>query len=70
MSHITCDAEREENKAIWACPYRSVSVYVEEYNDWTGEMEYNWKTENQCGDVEYISVAKDKCKRCGKVFTY
>lgn len=70
MSHITCDAEREENKAMWACPYRAVPVYVDVYNDWTGEYESEWKEENQCGDMQRISVAKDKCIRCGKIFTY
>lgn len=70
MSHITCQAERDENAAIWACPHRSVTVWREVEDDWTGEISMEPAIENQCGDSEYISVGKDRCKRCGKVFTY
>lgn len=70
MSHITCQAERDENEAIWNCPYRSVEVWKSWIDEWTGEEEWGWVSENQCGDVEYLSPAKDRCKRCGKTFTY
>lgn len=70
MSHITCQAERDENQAINNCPFASARVWkpVEDY--WTGEITEEWVIENQCGEPEYLSAAQDKCKRCGKVFTY
>lgn len=70
MSHITKQSERDENQEIWNCPYRAVGRYVSVYNDWTGETDEEWRYENECGDVEHISIAKDRCKRCGKTFTY
>jgi hypothetical protein len=70
MSHITCQAERDENAAINACPHRAVSVWHDVYDDWTGETHSECFQENQCGEWATISVAKDRCKRCGKTFTY
>jgi hypothetical protein len=70
MSHITQQSERDENQAIDNCPYRSVYEYVDVYNDWTGETEQEWKQVSKCGDMQRVSLAKDKCTRCGKVFTY
>lgn len=70
MSHITCQAQRDENEAIRNCPHASVSVYKEIENEWTGEMVGNWYTEDQCGPTRYVSTAQDQCIRCGKTFTY
>lgn len=70
MTHITCQAERDENEAIWNCPYRSVHVWRDVVDEWTGETESQCVTENQCGDTITLSPAKDKCKRCSKTFTY
>lgn len=71
MSHITKQSERDENSAIWNCPYREVPVYVKiEDCYYTGEEQWEWQTQNQCGPSEYIGTAKDRCVRCNKVFTY
>lgn len=70
MSHITCQSERDENAQIWDCPHRSVEVLGSFEHPITGEVCQEWYTENQCGPTERVSVAKDKCTRCGKVFTY
>lgn len=70
MSHITCQSERDENEEIRNCQFRAVKVWKTWIDDWTGEQESDWIEENQCGDSETISVAKDRCTRCGKIFTY
>lgn len=70
MSHITCEEERLENISIWECPYRSVGRYVTVYNSWTGEDEEEWAVLSECGDMKKLSIAKDQCVRCGKIFTY
>lgn len=70
MGHITQQSERDENQAIWDCPYRDVPITYQVLNDWTGEYEDAYGTESQCGEMITLSVAKDKCVRCGKIFTY
>lgn len=70
VSHITCDAERDENAEIFACPHRAVHVWRDVYDDWTGETNSEVSQENQCGKWVTLSPAKDKCLRCGKTFTY
>lgn len=70
MSHITCQKERDENQAIWDCPDRKVGRWTMVYNEYTGESEEEWVTESKCDVSERVSVAKDRCKRCGKIFTY
>lgn len=71
MTHITCQAERDDNAKVQNCPYAAVKLvrYVED--PWgEGEPYREEYTENQCGPSTYISAAKDKCKRCGLVCTY
>lgn len=71
MSHIKFQSERDENQAMNNCPYRSVARYVEKVDYETNETYSQWDySVNECGETEYISTAKDRCKRCGKVFTY
>lgn len=70
MGHITQQSERDENQAIWDCQYRGIPVIRTIFNDWTGEFEDVYGTENQCGEMKTLSIAKDKCLRCGKIFTY
>ncbi|NPT59069.1 hypothetical protein GNZ13_32045 [Paraburkholderia sp. 5N] len=70
MSHITCQAERDENAKIFACPYRAVKVWRDVEDDWTGETRSECFEENQCGEEIWLSPAKGQCKRCGLVLTY
>lgn len=70
MSHITCQAERDENEAMNNCPHRSIPVLRTFVDDWTGEAYEEWTTESRCGKWVTLSPAKDKCLRCEKIFTY
>lgn len=69
MTHITHQSQRDENAAIHNCPHRNVPVWVIVDDGW-GEPYEDLKYENQCGPSTTLSIAQDRCNRCGKTFTY
>jgi len=73
MSHVTNDKQREENKAIYSCSKRGVrQEWITTTCDFTGEPISEWRevSFNNCGPMEKLSVAQDKCIQCKKTFTY
>jgi hypothetical protein len=49
--------------------HASYGYYAETVNDWTGELEREWKTEERCLQVD-LDLHRFQCTRCKEIGYY